>query len=75
MHIYYIINTNNTKFISFKVFNKEEQKKIKKRNAQETKGKVKLIKMDAQEMEIDFIGFHTSLLNAYRRIILAEVSC
>lgn len=36
-------------------------------------GKVEIIKMNSLEMEIDFIGFHISLVNAIRRIILAEV--
>ncbi|XP_042218266.1 DNA-directed RNA polymerases I and III subunit RPAC1-like [Homarus americanus] len=37
-------------------------------------GQVEIIKMDPQELEIDFVGFHLSLINAYRRIILAEVA-
>lgn len=37
-------------------------------------GSVEVISMDPSEMEIDFIGYDISLVNAYRRIILAEVS-
>ncbi|KAK7051145.1 DNA-directed RNA polymerases I and III subunit RPAC1 [Halocaridina rubra] len=35
---------------------------------------VKIIHMDPVNMEIDFIGFPISLINAYRRIVLAEVA-
>ncbi|KAF2348635.1 DNA-directed RNA polymerase insert domain [Trinorchestia longiramus] len=35
---------------------------------------IKIHKMDNKNMEIDFIGFHFSLINAYRRIVLAEVA-
>ncbi|KAK4290924.1 hypothetical protein Pmani_034083 [Petrolisthes manimaculis] len=37
-------------------------------------GIIKLISMDDIDMELDFIGFNISLVNAYRRIILAEVA-
>lgn len=37
-------------------------------------GSVEVISMDPSEMEIDFIGYDISLVNAYRRIILAEVA-
>lgn len=37
-------------------------------------GRVEIINMDPTEMELDFIGYDISLVNAYRRIILAEVS-
>lgn len=37
-------------------------------------GSVEVISMNPSEMEIDFIGYDISLVNAYRRIILAEVS-
>lgn len=37
-------------------------------------GRVEIINMDPTEMELDFIGYDISLVNAYRRIILAEVA-
>ncbi|KAK3865786.1 hypothetical protein Pcinc_028628 [Petrolisthes cinctipes] len=37
-------------------------------------GIIKLMSMDDTDMELDFIGFHISIVNAYRRIILAEVA-
>lgn len=37
-------------------------------------GRIEIINMDHLEMEMDFIGYDISLINAYRRIILAEVS-
>lgn len=36
-------------------------------------GVIQVMSMDDTDMELDFIGFHISLINAYRRIILAEV--
>ncbi|XP_076047590.1 DNA-directed RNA polymerases I and III subunit RPAC1-like [Oratosquilla oratoria] len=35
---------------------------------------VQIINMDDVNMEIDFVGFHISLVNALRRLILAEVA-
>ncbi|XP_066967436.1 DNA-directed RNA polymerases I and III subunit RPAC1 isoform X1 [Macrobrachium rosenbergii] len=35
---------------------------------------VKIIKMDPINLEVDFLGFPVALINAYRRIILAEVA-
>lgn len=53
-----------------------KKKKVKESKAAEASianCKVEIIRMDPFEMEIDFIGFNISLVNAYRRIILAEV--
>ncbi|KAG0709490.1 DNA-directed RNA polymerases I and III subunit RPAC1 [Chionoecetes opilio] len=36
--------------------------------------RIEIISMDPLEMEMDFIGYDISLINAYRRIILAEVA-
>ncbi|KAK8740116.1 hypothetical protein OTU49_003047 [Cherax quadricarinatus] len=67
----------------FQLVNKTDGLTIssKKKNVKESKAaeasiancKVEIIRMDPFEMEIDFIGFNISLVNAYRRIILAEV--
>uniref|UniRef100_A0A0P4WSQ0 DNA-directed RNA polymerases I and III subunit RPAC1 n=1 Tax=Scylla olivacea TaxID=85551 RepID=A0A0P4WSQ0_SCYOL len=37
-------------------------------------GRIEIISMDPLEMELDFIGYDISIINAYRRIILAEVA-
>ncbi|XP_071516429.1 DNA-directed RNA polymerases I and III subunit RPAC1 isoform X2 [Panulirus ornatus] len=54
-----------------------KRKKTKKANTEVSGSddvKVEIISMDRLELEIDFIGFHISLVNAYRRIVLAEVA-
>lgn len=37
-------------------------------------GRIEIISMDPLEMELDFIGYDISIINAYRRITLAEVA-
>ena len=37
-------------------------------------GRIEIISMDPLEMELDFVGYDISIINAYRRITLAEVS-
>lgn len=48
-------------------------KKAKKADDQQS-SVIKIISMDPINLELDFIGFPISLINAYRRIILAEVA-
>lgn len=52
---------------------KKKNKAAKSDEAELIDGKLEIISMTPAEMELDFIGFHISLINAYRRIILAEV--
>ncbi|ROT71154.1 DNA-directed RNA polymerases I and III subunit RPAC1 [Penaeus vannamei] len=53
-----------------------KKKKNKDKNPEEKYAgcKIEIINMDDRDLEIDFIGFHISLVNAYRRIVLAEVA-
>ncbi|XP_045136255.1 DNA-directed RNA polymerases I and III subunit RPAC1-like isoform X2 [Portunus trituberculatus] len=37
-------------------------------------GRIEIISMDPLEMELDFIGYDIAIINAYRRITLAEVA-
>ncbi|KAL7646911.1 UNVERIFIED_CONTAM: hypothetical protein RMT77_002168 [Armadillidium vulgare] len=55
------------------IYSKEDVILLQKRNKGEIKGILKLISLTPTDMEIDFIGFHTSIVNSFRRIILAEV--
>lgn len=36
--------------------------------------KINIVKYDGLDMEFDIIGIHTALANAFRRILLSEVS-
>jgi DNA-directed RNA polymerase I and III subunit RPAC1 len=36
---------------------------------------VKIIKWSEREMEFDLIGIHAAIANAFRRLLLSEVSC
>lgn len=48
--------------------------KVSDASSESSTGRVEVISLGPSEMEIDFIGYDISLVNAYRRIILAEVS-
>lgn len=47
--------------------------RFKKKRTSENNGSINIVKMDSNDLEIDFIGIDISVINAYRRIILAEV--
>jgi DNA-directed RNA polymerase I and III subunit RPAC1 len=36
---------------------------------------VKIVKYNEVEMEFDLIGIHAAIANAFRRLLLSEVSC
>jgi len=48
--------------------------RYKKKKTSEINGSINIVKMDSNDLEIDFIGLDISVINAYRRIILAEVA-
>jgi len=47
--------------------------RFKKKKTSEIDGSINIVKMDHNDLEIDFIGIDISIINAYRRIILSEV--
>lgn len=56
------------------LFQTKTAKDCKVRDTDEpNNSKLQIHHMDLKTMEIDFIGFHFSIVNAYRRIVLSEV--
>lgn len=60
-------------FLYFQALQKSKRK-AKKDAGPASQFSVKIKEMDNNNLEIDMIGLHFSLVNAYRRIVLSEVS-
>lgn len=75
IYFFFIVCVNILQEPGSPVTSKKKKNKDKSPEEKYAGCKIEIINMDDRDLEIDFIGFHISLVNAYRRIVLAEVSC